>query len=221
MGASEEEAACSSVTMPEISVEGLRQCSLADRERIRAVTSRPPADPAASTRPPAEPAPSTRPPTDPTPPEPRRPGSLRDGAPLLDGYLSFRESEATPFTTPGHKGRASKLDEELGIVVAGDVPLYGGVDTIKSSGGLLASAEAGRRGGMAPTGAVSRPGGRRTATRRCASRSASPATRSSSLARSTGLSCSGLVLADLVPCWLPTTLDPATGMPLGVAVEDV
>ena len=31
----------------------------------------------------------------------------------------------------------------------------------------------------------------------------------------------GMVLADLEPCWLPTRIDPATDMPLGVAVEDV
>ncbi|MFZ2056617.1 MAG: hypothetical protein WAV54_04320, partial [Acidimicrobiales bacterium] len=71
-------------------------------------------------------------------PEPSAPVGLRADAPLLDGYLSFRESKATPFTTPGHKGRAFKLDEDLGAVVAGDVPLYGGIDTVKSDGGLLA-----------------------------------------------------------------------------------
>jgi len=69
---------------------------------------------------------------------PRR--GLRADAPLLNGYLSFRESRQTPFTTPGHKGRASTLDEDLGAAVAGDVPLYGGVDTIKFAGGLLAKA---------------------------------------------------------------------------------
>jgi lysine decarboxylase len=52
---------------------------------------------------------------------------LRVDAPLLDGYLSYLESDATPFITPGHKGRASKLDADLGAVVAGDVPLYGAV----------------------------------------------------------------------------------------------
>jgi len=31
----------------------------------------------------------------------------------------------------------------------------------------------------------------------------------------------GMVLADLEPCWLPTAIDAGTGMPLGVAVEDV
>ena len=158
---------------------------------------------------------------DQAPRHPDAPPSLRTAAPLLDGYLTFRESHATPFTTPGHKGRASQLDEELGIVVAGDVPLYGGVDTIKSSRGLLAAAEAraarwysadwcrfspggSTHGNQALSLAVGQPGDKVVVTRL--------------LHRSLLL---GMVLADLVPCWLPTTLDPATGMPLGVAVEDV
>ena len=154
-------------------------------------------------------------------PEPSAPSGLRADAPLLDGYLSFRESKATPFTTPGHKGRAFKLDEDLGAVVAGDVPLYGGVDTVKSAGGLLAAAE-GRSarwydadwcrystGGSTHCNqalclAVGQPGDKVVVTR--------------SLHRSLLL---GMVLADLEPCWLPTAIDAATGMPLGVAVEDV
>ena len=42
------------------------------------------------------------------------PTRLRADAPLLDGYLSYLESDATPFITPGHKGRGSKLDADLG-----------------------------------------------------------------------------------------------------------
>ena len=146
---------------------------------------------------------------------------LRADAPLLDGYLRFRESGATPFTTPGHKGRASGLDGDLGAVLAGDVPLYGGVDTVKSTGGLLAAAEAraarfygadwcrfsaggSTHGNQALCLALGQPGDKVVVTR--------------SLHRSLLL---GLVLADLEPCWLPTTVDPRTGMPTGVAVEDV
>ena len=66
---------------------------------------------------------------------------LRANAPVLDGYLSYLESEATPFITPGHKGRASKLDADLGSCYASDVPLYGGIDTVKLARGLVAEAE--------------------------------------------------------------------------------
>jgi len=152
---------------------------------------------------------------------PSAPAGLRAEAPLLDGYLRFRESNATPFTTPGHKGRAARIDRDLGAVVAGDVPLYGGIDTVKSTGRLLAAAEgrAARRYGadwcrFSPGGsthgnqalclAIGQPGDKVVVTR--------------SLHRSLLL---GLVLADLEPCWLPTELDPDTGMPLGVATEEV
>jgi arginine decarboxylase len=146
---------------------------------------------------------------------------LRAEAPLLDGYLSFRESRTISFTTPGHKGRASLLDKDLGELVDHDVPLFGGVDTIKSSRGLLAAAEeraarvlgadwcrhsagGSTHGNQALCLAIGKPGDKVVVTR--------------SLHRSLLL---GLVLADLQPLWLPMTIDPATGMPLGVAVDDV
>ena len=42
-----------------------------------------------------------------------------------------------PFTIPGHKHR----HDLVGDVVAGDVPLYAGLDTMKLSRGVLADAE--------------------------------------------------------------------------------
>jgi lysine decarboxylase len=147
--------------------------------------------------------------------------SLRDDAPLLNGYLSYLESKATPFITPGHKGRGWMFDADLGALLANDVPLYGGVDTVKLAGGLLGECE--RRsalfygadwcrystGGSTHSNqalclAIGKPGDKVVVTR--------------SLHRSL---LSGMVLADLEPCWLPTAIDTATGMPLGVAVEDV
>ncbi|MGA3353353.1 MAG: decarboxylase [Acidimicrobiales bacterium] len=154
-------------------------------------------------------------------PQPRVPSDLRAEAPLLNGYLSFKESNPTPFTTPGHKGRAWKLDRDLAKVLEGDVPLYGGVDTVKSALGLLAAAQERSAkwygadwcrysaGGSTHTNqalclAIGRPGDKVVVTR--------------SLHRSLLL---GMVLADLEPCWLPTRIDPGTDMPMGVAVEDV
>ncbi|MGD1012274.1 MAG: aminotransferase class V-fold PLP-dependent enzyme [Acidimicrobiales bacterium] len=147
--------------------------------------------------------------------------SLRDDAPLLDGYLKFLESAPTPFTTPGHKQRASTLDRELGVVLAGDVPLYGGVDLAEAEGALVAKAEARyanwlsadwcrySSGGsthcnQALSLAIGQPGDKIVVTR--------------SHHRSLLL---GMVMADLIPCWLPSTTDATTGLPLGVAVEDV
>ena len=68
--------------------------------------------------------------------------ALREDAPLLDAYLSYFEVTRTPFTIPGHKQRASKLDLGLGAVVDGDTPLYGGLDEIKLTNQILKSAEA-------------------------------------------------------------------------------
>ncbi|MCX6456628.1 MAG: hypothetical protein NTV90_03370, partial [Actinobacteria bacterium] len=67
--------------------------------------------------------------------------ALREDAPLLDAYLRYFEVARTPFTIPGHKQRASKLDLGLGAVVDGDTPLYGGLDEIKLTNQTLKSAE--------------------------------------------------------------------------------
>ena len=66
---------------------------------------------------------------------------LRADAPLLDAWLTFTEQAAAgavrPFTIPGHKQRR----DLVGDVVAGDVPLYAGLDTMKLTRGVLADAE--------------------------------------------------------------------------------
>ena len=146
---------------------------------------------------------------------------LRDDAPLLDAYLSALDEDRFDFIIPGHKRRAGLLDEGLGRVVDADVPLYGGLDTIKQSVGTLHEAE--RRaaayydadwcrfstGGSTHTNqalalALGRPGDVVIVAR--------------SLHRSMLL---GLVLADFRPVWLPTQLDAESGLPVGVATEDV
>jgi len=67
--------------------------------------------------------------------------SLRASAPLLDAYLTYFESVRQPFTIPGHKQRASRLDLGLGQVVDSDTPLYGGLDEIKLTNQTLKKAE--------------------------------------------------------------------------------
>jgi arginine decarboxylase len=61
---------------------------------------------------------------------------------LLDGWSRFVASPGTPFMIPGHKQRAGLLWPELGAVNTGDVPLFGGLATLKDAAGLLAAAEA-------------------------------------------------------------------------------
>jgi lysine decarboxylase len=69
--------------------------------------------------------------------DPRDPKGLREDAPLLDGWLDFRAADVTPFGTPGHKQRI----DLVGAVVDGDVPLYGGVDTIRQRAHAMANAD--------------------------------------------------------------------------------
>ena len=145
------------------------------------------------------------------------PRGLRPDAPLLDAYLGFLESGPSPFTIPGHKQRT----DLVGAVVAGDVPLYGGLDTVKLERGVLADAEAraadlwgadvcrfsvggSTHGNQALALAVAQPGDHVVVPR--------------TLHRSLLL---GLVLAGLVPIWLRPRLDPGTGLPLGTDPDDV
>ena len=148
------------------------------------------------------------------PTDPRR---LRGDAPLLDAWLRFQEDAPTPFTIPGHKQRR----DLVGDVVAGDVPLYAGLDTMKLSRGVVAEAEAraarlwgadlcrfsvggSTHGNQALALAVGRPGDRVVVAR--------------TLHRSMLL---GLVLAGLEPVWVRPEVDPTHGLPTGVSAASL
>lgn len=141
---------------------------------------------------------------------------LRAEAPLLDAYLRELDAGRAPFTIPGHK-----RNPMFGRVVAGDVPLHGGLDTVSLSAGVLAEAErraaalwgadvarfsvgGSTHGNQALALAVGRPGERVVVPR--------------TLHRSLLL---GLVLAGLAPVWLPTRVDDASGLPLGPSTPEV
>jgi lysine decarboxylase len=151
----------------------------------------------------------------------RDPRGLRGDAPLLDAWLRFtaqaQAGELTPMSVPGHKQR----QDLTGAVVAGDVPAYGGLDTIKHADALLADAQqraarlwdadwcrfsvaGSTHGNQALALAVGSPGQDVIVTR--------------SLHRSLLL---GLVLAGLRPVWVLPERDPATGLPAAVAVSTV
>ncbi|MBW2493150.1 MAG: aminotransferase class V-fold PLP-dependent enzyme [Deltaproteobacteria bacterium] len=147
----------------------------------------------------------------------RDPKDLRRDAPLLDGWLDYRASDVAPFGTPGHKQRF----DLVGTVVDGDVPLYGGVDTIRQQS--VAMIEADRKlaklwgadwgrisvggsthGNQTLVLAACRPGDEVIVTR--------------TLHRSLLL---GMVLAGVKPVWVSPEVDPATGLPTRVPVERV
>lgn len=146
--------------------------------------------------------------------------SLRVSAPLLDAYLSYFESKRTPFTIPGHKQRASRLDAGLGQVVDSDTPLYGGLDEIKLTHQVLRRAESlaatlwnadyarfstggSTHANQAIILALGQPGDK-VALSRTAHRSV----------------LSALVLAGLEPLWLSPDIDAATGVPIGISVQE-
>jgi arginine decarboxylase len=148
---------------------------------------------------------------------PTDPRGLRAHAPLLDAWLRFQEAAPTPFTIPGHKQR----HDLVGDVVAGDVPLYAGLDTMKLGAGLLADAEA--RAARLWGADVCRfsTGGATHANQAVALAVADDGDTvvvSRTLHRSMLL---GLVLAGLTPVWVRPEVDRATGLPLGVAPDAV
>lgn len=142
-------------------------------------------------------------------------------APLLDAYLGYFESKKTAFTIPGHKQKAHRLDQGLGVVVDSDTPLYGGLDEIKLTHGVLKKAEKlaatlwGADYARFSTGgsthvnqaiilALGKPGDK-VAVSRTAHRSV----------------LSALVLTGLVPIWLTPEIDPSTGVPIGIPVSEL
>ncbi len=148
-------------------------------------------------------------------------GDLRNIAPLLDAYLSYFERKRSPFTVPGHKQNAARLDAGLGALVDSDIPLYGGLDEIKLTNKVLARAEklaadfwgadfarfstgGSTHANQAVILALGKPGDK-VAVSRTAHRSV----------------LSALVLAGLEPLWLTPEIDKATGIPLGIPVSEV
>jgi arginine decarboxylase len=148
---------------------------------------------------------------------PTDPRGLRGDAPLLDAWLRFHDRAPTPFTIPGHKQRR----DLVGDIVAGDVPLYAGLDTMKLSRGVLADAEArATRLWGADYGRFS-VGGATHANQAVALALGGDGGRvvvSRTLHRSTLL---GLVLAGLTPVWVRPDVDPATGLPVGITAQAV
>jgi arginine decarboxylase len=147
-------------------------------------------------------------------PDPRR---LRGDAPLFDAYLRAVADRRRSFTIPGHKGRP----DLVGPLATWDVPLYGGLDDVKQTGGLLAEAEhraaslwgvdfcrfsvgGSTHGNQALTLAVTRPG--------------RPVVVPRTLHRSLLL---GLVLSGAVPVWVRPDVDPRLGVPRGLRADQV
>jgi arginine decarboxylase len=150
----------------------------------------------------------------------RDPLGLAADAPLLRAYLDCldrQEAGEQSFHTPGHKGSEALT----GIVIAGDHPLAGGLDTIKMQHGWLPEAE--RRAAALYGADVCRfsAGGSTHCNQALALSAGVPGDAvvvSRTLHRSLLL---GLVLAGLTPIWVEPEVSAVTGLPLGYAPERV
>ena len=146
---------------------------------------------------------------------------LRDIAPLLDAYLSYFESQHTPFTIPGHKQKAARLDSGLGALVDSDTPLYGGLDEIKLTNQTLKKAERLAAEFWGADYARFSTGGSTHANQAIVLALGSPGDRVA-VARTAHRSIlSALVLAGLEPVWMSPEIDQVTGVPTGIGISEL
>jgi len=137
----------------------------------------------------------------------------------MAAWSSYRDRIDAPFTIPGHKGGAGRLWPALGEVLAGDVPLYGGLDTVKLTGQVLADAEARAAELWGADWCRFSVGGSTHANQALMLAAGAPGDEvlvARSAHRSTLM---GLVLAGLTPVWLPVAVD--AGLPVGVSAESL
>jgi lysine decarboxylase len=145
---------------------------------------------------------------------------LRATAPLLNAYLSYFESQRTPFTIPGHKQHATRLDAGLGAVVDSDTPLYGGLDEIKLTNQVLRKAEGLAAGLWGADYARFSTGGSTHANQAIILALGKPGDRIAVSRTAHRSVLSALVLAGLEPLWLSPDIDPVTGVPIGISVTE-
>jgi lysine decarboxylase len=143
---------------------------------------------------------------------------LRDSAPLLDAYLSYFESARTPFTIPGHKQRASRLDAGLGSVVDSDTPLYGGLDEIKLTNQTLKKAEKLAAELWGADYARFSTGGSTHANQAIVLALGAPGDKVAISRTAHRSILSALVLAGLEPIWMSPDIDETTGVPIGIGI---
>jgi arginine decarboxylase len=146
---------------------------------------------------------------------------LRDSAPLLDAYLSYFESTRTPFTIPGHKQRASRLDAGLGSVVDSDTPLYGGLDEIKLTNQTLKKAEKLAAELWGADYARFSTGGSTHANQAIVLALGAPGEKVAISRTAHRSILSALVLAGLEPIWMSPDIDEATGVPIGIGIAEL
>ena len=148
-------------------------------------------------------------------------GDLRNIAPLLDAYLAYFEHKRSPFTIPGHKQRASRIDAGLGALVDSDIPLYGGLDEIKLTNKVLVQAEKLAADLWSADFARFSTGGSTHANQAVILSLGKPGDKVAISRTAHRSVLSALVLAGLEPLWLTPDIDSATGVPIGIPVSEL
>lgn len=146
---------------------------------------------------------------------------VRANAPLLDSYLSYLDDGNQPFTTPGHKQRARLLDADLGRIVDQDVPLYGGLDEIKLTRGLLERAEKLAADCWTADWLRFSTGGSTHANQTIIFSLGKPGDKVAISRTAHRSALTALVLAGLEPLWLIPEIDTATGVPIGIPLTEI
>ncbi|MCE0534755.1 aminotransferase class V-fold PLP-dependent enzyme [Kineosporia rhizophila] len=153
--------------------------------------------------------------------DPRDPLGLAADAPLFAAWLKItaevEQGDTRFFSIPGHKQRT----ELTGTIVAGDVPLYAGLESPQLSSGLLAEAQARAATLWGVDWCRFSVGGSTHANQAVALALGEPGDTvivSRTLHRSM---LTGLILAGLRPVWVYPELDRRQGLPLRIAPEAV
>jgi lysine decarboxylase len=126
-----------------------------------------------------------------------------------------------PFTIPGHKQKATLLDEGLGAVVDMDTPLYGGLDEIKLTSGVLKKAEKLAADLWGADYARFSTGGSTHANQTIVLALGKPGDKVAISRTAHRSILSALVLADLEPIWMSPEIDEATGFPIGIGIKEL
>jgi arginine decarboxylase len=143
------------------------------------------------------------------------------GAPLFLAWESAVTGGMTSFTVPGHKRRAHEVAARLGRFFDADVPLYGGLDSVRLDADVVGRAE---RLGAELWGADwcrYSTGGSTHANQAVALAVGQPGDRVLVARNAHRSTLTGLVLAGLDPVWLPSTIDETLGVPTGLDLDAV
>ncbi|MGC4111815.1 MAG: aminotransferase class V-fold PLP-dependent enzyme [Nocardioides sp.] len=144
---------------------------------------------------------------------------LTRAAPLLRAWLEAVQrlgaGDLRPFTIPGHKHRT----DLVGDLVAGDVPLYGGLAPVREADALLRSAEARTAERLGADWCRYSVGGSTHGNQALALAVGAPGDTVIVDRTSHRSVLLGLVLAGLRPVWVHPPVDEATGLPLGLTSD--